>query len=336
MGQNTTEKELVFNRDENISNVSGDTRKNMVESISKEEAEKCRHHLEKRWYRRLIELNFLMIIVTCSIVFSRIPRYEKLAKQVWTQVNEEIQEDINEDQKIEEQKEKVDEDDIPFELEVFCYGILTLVAGYLSLYIYYAYIRSMSLRITEHNFPEMYERIEKYAKMLGMEEIPRVYVMQSNGVLNAFSTFIYKKQYIEINSEIFESAYREHHDIDSVSFVIAHELAHIYYGHATLHYNLPIWFSMRIPLFGSIASRAREYSADRLAQRITGTDGVEAMLLLMVDRHLYKMVDREDYLREAEQQKGFFLWLVNLFEDHPVMCKRIRALDAGEGSGELY
>lgn len=238
--------------------------------------------MEKRWYRRLVELNFLMIIVVCGMVFPRIPGYEKLAKQVWTQVYEEIQEDVNENQHNEnqpneEQKDKVDEDDIPFELEIFCYGILTFAAGYLGLYIYYAYIRSMSLRITEHNFPELYERIAKYAKMLCMKEIPRVYVMQSNGVLNAFSTFIYKKQYIEINSEIFEAAYREHHDIDSVSFVIAHELAHIYYGHATLHYNLPIWFSMRIPLFGSIASRAREYSADRLAQRITGNDGVEAV-----------------------------------------------------------
>lgn len=60
------------------------------------------------------------------------------------------------------------------------------------------------------------------------------------------------------------------------------------------------------------------------------------MFLLMIDRHLYKMVDRNDYLEEARQQEGFFLWLVNLFADHPVACKRIRALNDGTGSGELY
>lgn len=180
------------------------------------------------------------------------------------------------------------------------------------------------------------EMIEGYAGKLGMKQAPKAYVMQWGGALNAFSSFLFKKQYIQINAEIFEVAYREHQDMASLGFVIAHEMAHIYYGHATLHYHLPIWFSTHIPLVGAIASRTREYSADRLAQRISGTDGVEAMFMLAVDRHLYKMVDREDYLREAEGQRGFFVWLVNLLADHPVLCKRVRALDAWEGSGELY
>lgn len=227
-------------------------------------------------------------------------------------------------------------EDMPLELELLGYGVILLVVVYLALYYFYAQVRSMSIRITENNFPEIYEMIEGYALRLGMEQVPKAYVMQSNGVLNAFSSFIYKKQYIEINAEIFEVAYRENHDMKALGFVIAHEMAHIYYGHATLHYNLPIWFSTHIPVMGAIASRAREYSADRLAQRIAETDGVEAMFMLAVDRHLYKMVDREDYLREAAEQKGFFVWLVNLMADHPVLCKRVRALDAWEGSGELY
>ena len=48
------------------------------------------------------------------------------------------------------------------------------------------------------------------------------------------------------------------------------------------------------------------------------------------------MVDKEDYIQELEEQKGFFLWFVNLFSDHPVMCKRIPALVQGKGSGKLY
>lgn len=160
--------------------------------------------------------------------------------------------------------------------------------------------------------------------------------MQSSGVLNAFSTFIFRKQWIVINSELFEVAYREHKDMDALSFVIAHEMAHIYYGHATLHYNLPIWFSTHLPLVGAIASRAREYSCDRLAQRLTGNDGLDAMLTLVMDRHLYKMVDKEDYIEELSKQKGFFIWVVNLFCDHPVMSKRIMALVQGKGSGQLY
>lgn len=294
------------------------------EMISKEDAKRCRHRLEKRWYRRLVEINILLVVSVLVTVAWNVKEYPGWAGQAWEEFLEEP----------EETPEAVE--DMPLELELLGYGVILLVVVYLALYYFYAQVRSMSIRITENNFPEIYEMIEGYALRLGMEQVPKAYVMQSNGVLNAFSSFIYKKQYIEINAEIFEVAYREHHDMKALGFVIAHEMAHIYYGHATLHYNLPIWFSTHIPVMGAIASRTREYSADRLAQRIAETDGVEAMFMLAVDRHLYKMVDREDYLREAAGQKGFFVWLVNLMADHPVLCKRVRALDAWEGSGELY
>lgn len=294
--------------------------------ISRQEAEKCRHRLEKRWYRRLIFINFFLIIAVCTAVFVHAREYPEMAKQAWKQLQDEAKDEVQNEVG----------DDIPFELQLLVYGIFLLVIVYLALYYFYAKVRSMSLRITKHNFPEVYELIKEYARRLRMKQVPKAYVMQSNGVLNAFSSFLFRKQYIEINAEIFEVAYREFHDMDALGFVIAHEMAHIYYGHATLHYHLLIWFSNNIPVFGAIASRTREYSADRLAQRVSGTDGVEAMFMLIVDRHLYKMVDREDYLQEAAQQKGFFLWIVNLLADHPVLCKRIRALDQREGSGELY
>jgi len=318
-----------------------------IEMITKEEAKACRHRLERRWYRRLIELNVIITVVVLAIVFSSIAEYKELGAKVWAQFEEEFEEAMaeleNPDETddsvvVEDDEEEFEftEEDFPLELELFLYGVILLVAGYFAIYYLHAYTRSMSLRITRKNFPEVYELIETYAKKLGMEKVPEAYVMQENGVLNAFSAYIFRRQYIQINAEIFEVAYREHHDMDSLGFVIAHEMAHIYYGHATLHYNLPIWFVQSMPLVSAIASRAREYSADRLAQRVSGSDGVSAMFMLMVDRHLYTRVDREDYLEQAKKQKGFFVWIVNMFASHPIMCKRIAALDQMEGSGKLY
>lgn len=314
--------------------------------ITKEEAKACRHRLEKRWYRRLIELNLLLTVGVLAVVLTNLSDYKELAIRAWEQFEEEVQEtmqDYNDEETVEEiekehkeESEKLTEEDMPFELEMLLYGVILVVFGYLGLYYIYAFARSRSLRITEKNFPEVYELIELYAKKLQMKETPKAYIMQSNGVLNAFSAFIFRKQYIEINTEIFEVAYREHHDMDALGFIIAHEMAHIYYGHATLHYNIPIWFVKGVPIIGATASRAREYSVDRLAQRISGSDGVSAMFMLMVDRHLYKMVDREDYLKQAKEQKGFFIWWVNLIADHPILSKRIQALVQMEGSGKLY
>lgn len=314
--------------------------------ITKEEAKACRHRLEKRWYRRLIELNLLLTVGVLAVVLTNLSDYKELAIRAWEQFEEEVQEtmqDYNDEETVEEiekehkeESEKLTEEDMPFELEMLLYGVILVVFGYLGLYYIYAFARSRSLRITEKNFPEVYELIELYAKKLQMKETPKAYIMQSNGVLNAFSAFIFRKQYIEINTEIFEVAYREHHDMDALGFIIAHEMAHIYYGHATLHYNIPIWFVKGVPIIGATASRAREYSVDRLAQCISGNDGVSAMFMLMVDRHLYKMVDREDYLQQAKEQKGFFIWWVNLIADHPILSKRIQALVQMEGSGKLY
>lgn len=300
--------------------------------ITKEEGQACRHRLEKRWFRRLVVLNMLIIGVVLAMFFSGLDNIVDWTKQVSAQLEEEASPDYVEDKT---QYRYNALEDVPFEVTAVGYGVFIFVAIFFVVYYMYAQYRVMSLRITEKNFPEVYALIEEYARRLGIR-VPKAYVVQQNGVLNAFSAFLPRRQWICIHSELFEVAYREHKDMDALAFVIAHEMAHIYYKHATLGYNLAILFSGVIPILGSTASRAREYSCDRLAQRLTGTDGIDAMLVLVIDRHLYKMVDKEDYVKEMREQRGFFVWIFNLLADHPVMSKRIVALAEGKGSGKLY
>ena len=59
-------------------------------------------------------------------------------------------------------------------------------------------------------------------------------------------------------------------------------------------------------------------------------------MMLIVDRHLYPMVDIQDYVNTTINDRGFFLWLVNMLSSHPIMPKRLRALIQWNGSGELY
>lgn len=300
--------------------------------ITKAEGNACRHKAEKRWFRRLVVVNVLIISVVLAMFFSGLDNIKDWVKQVENQLTEEMSPDYVEDKT---QYRYNALEDIPFEVTAVGYGVVIFVAIFFVLYYMYAQYRVMSLRITEKNFPEVYALIEEYARRLGIR-VPKAYVVQQNGILNAFSAFLPRRQWICIHSELFEVAYREHKDMDALAFVIAHEMAHIYYKHATLHYNLAILFSSAVPILGTTASRAREYSCDRLAQRLTGTDGIDAMLVLVIDRHLYKMVDKEDYVEEMRMQKGFFVWVFNLLADHPVMSKRIVALAEGRGSGKLY
>ena len=300
--------------------------------ISKKEGNACRHKAEKRWYRRLVVLNIVIIVAVLAMLVGNLEKTKEWAELATTQMSEQLSEDYVED-KTEYRYDALS--DIPWELEMVVYGVIILVIIIPVLYYMYAQYRSMALRITEKNFPEIYALIEEYAHRLGIK-VPKAYVVQQSGVLNAFSAFLPRRQWICIHSELFEVAYREYQDKDALAFVIAHEMAHLYYKHATLGYYLSIMFSQIIPVLGTTASRTREYSCDRLAQRLTGTDGLDAMLVLVVDRHLYKLVDKEDYIEDMKNQRGFFLWLFNLLADHPVMSKRVVALAEGRGSGKLY
>lgn len=300
--------------------------------ITGEEGNACRHKAEMRWYRRLVVLNILIIIAVIAVLVCNLANNKAWAELAIDQMSEEFSEDYVEDKT---QYRYNAFEDVPLEVELILSGIMIMVILIPVLYYMYAQYRSMGLRITEKNFPEVYALIEEYAHRLGIK-VPKAYVIQQNGVLNAFSAYLPGRQWICIHSELFEVAYREHKDMDALSFIIAHEMAHIYYKHATLGYYLSILFSQMIPILGTTASRTREYSCDRLAQRLTGTDGLDAMLVLVVDRHLYKLVDKDNYVEDMKRQRGFFLWVFNLLADHPVMCKRIVALAEGRGSGKLY
>ena len=297
---------------------------NSNEILDNNKIKKCRHKSEKRWYRALVIINILIIVSVIYIfAYNFKNNYNTIKKSIVETYN-------NQD------SDETDIEDIPTDVKIFCYGLAMLLVLPFSVNFMYAGVRSRAIRITEKNFPDIYERIVTYSHILGLKKVPEAYIVQENGVLNAFSAFIIRKQYIQVNADLFEIAYREHHDLDSISFVIAHELSHIKLKHATFLYNISILYSSLIPILGATASRTREYSCDRLAQKVTGDNGINAMLSLMAGKHLYKSIDIEDYLNYANEVRGFFVWCYNLSSSHPIMPKRIKALEMEEGSGQLY
>lgn len=218
---------------------------------------------------------------------------------------------------------------------LFVIALLPLVL-IISVYLYYAQYRANAIRITEKNFPEIYQVIEDYSKRLGMKKVPKVYLTQENGLMNAFATFILRRQYIVLLTDLFEVAYLEHHDLESIKFIIGHEMTHIRLRHSTFLYQISILFANYVPIIGTTLSRAREYSCDRVAQHLTGVSGVEPMLALVVGKHLYKKVDVEDYVKHCHETRGFFVFIYNLLSSHPIMPKRIQALLKDHGSGRLF
>jgi Zn-dependent protease with chaperone function len=306
--------------------------------MDKKEINKCRHKAEKRWYRRLVVLNILIIIgiiawFVCEINDNKI-YFVELKDIAVTSMNTIEQGGEESDIANKALEDKMNEFPDSIMLAGMVIGLL-IALPFILCYAYAGY-RSMSVKVTEKNFPEIYEFVKEYSRKLGMKNVPAVYLVQGNGILNAFASCIPFKQYIELYADLVEVAYREHQDMDTLRFIIAHEISHIHLGHSKLYYNYSILFANMIPILPQIASRAREYSCDRLGQRLSGSDGIDAMMTLTAGKHLYKKVDKEDYIENAKQVKGFFVWCYNLASSHPVTSKRVLALQMKEGSGKLY
>lgn len=61
---------------------------------------------------------------------------------------------------------------IPSEVEMFFMIVGTMILLPIAVNILYAQYRSRAIKITERNFPEVYERINLYANKLGMKKVP--------------------------------------------------------------------------------------------------------------------------------------------------------------------
>jgi Zn-dependent protease with chaperone function len=184
-----------------------------------------------------------------------------------------------------------------------------------------AHLRLNGIRLSDRQFPEVYERIGRLCSKMGMPAVPDVYVVQSGGVLNAFATRFVRRNMIVVYSDVFELISAGADDI--LEFVITHELAHIKRRHVTKH--MLLLPAQWVPFLGNAYSRSCEYTCDRIAAFMTGnTDAaVNGLTMVAVGKGLYRMVNVDEYLHQGEQNKGFFLWLAEKLSTHPPLPKRI-------------
>ena len=147
--------------------------------------------------------------------------------------------------------------------------------------------------------------------------------MSGNGALNAFAASTFGYDFVVIHSELFSNTYEKNKD--ALAFIIGHELGHLRLGHTRLWYQLSTAYVDRVPLLGDFLSRAREYSCDRHGAYVA-PQGEEGLVLLAAGRYVYKQVDTEEVLEQAQQFRGFWPTLAQLPQSHPFVVRRIRAL----------
>ena len=202
----------------------------------------------------------------------------------------------------------------------------------------YGAMLANAVKLSEKQFPELYEIIIRLSHELKLEEVPEAFMIQEGGEINAFATRLYfRRNYVVFYANVVEVAYKEG-DLASLEFIVAHELGHIKAGHVSLLYNLSIFPIAFVPVLKDILwtalSRAREYTSDRIAINVAPS-GKRGLIVLSAGEHLYKNVNYEEYLKTARASEGFWIWTTNLFSTHPALIRRVRAVNEG-GPGRIF
>lgn len=188
-----------------------------------------------------------------------------------------------------------------------------------------ASIRRNGVRLSEQQFPEIYAKAEMLAQKMELTKMPQIYVMESQGILNAFATRFFGKEMVVIYSEIFD-LYDDSRE-DELLFVLAHEFAHLKRRHVLLHFIiLP---AMYVPFIGEAYLRACEYTCDRYAAYFVGNleAAREALVMLSIGKRLSNRVNQEAFVKQIEEEQGFFAWISEKLSSHPDLPKRINALN---------
>lgn len=154
-----------------------------------------------------------------------------------------------------------------------------------------AQLNATHLKVTNNQFPEIYNSVEKIAVAMGLTEIPEIFISESNSQ-NAMAFKHGSVNAIVLIDDIIWGATRTKNN-EIINFILAHELAH----HALGHVNL---FRSLITSRNGALSRLDEYSADAVAAALVGKDNSkEAMQLLLIGPQLFDSVNVGALERQA-------------------------------------
>lgn len=202
------------------------------------------------------------------------------------------------------------------------YAIFFFLFFYVRHGIFYGYILGNGIRVTRSQLPELYEKASFISERMMLNHMPAIYIMQYNGLLNAFASRFAWQDYIVIYSDIVDAS--KGTDNKAIDFVLAHEMAHVKRKHYLK--SLICLPSIFIPFLNSAYSRACEYTCDRFANALYPTGGKDGLLILAAGRELFKKIDPDEYVHTTDMQGGFWKWFSEIVSSHPNLPKRIFAL----------
>jgi Zn-dependent protease with chaperone function len=181
-------------------------------------------------------------------------------------------------------------------------------------------LRGNGVKVTPSQFPAVHRFATDIARQMNFPALPDIVVVQEGGLLNAFATRFFGRNFVVIYSDILELAIDQGEA--EVAFVVAHEMAHLYRKHTI--WKAFLYPAMLVPFAGVAYSRCCEYTADAIATAIVPDGAVNGLLVLAAGKQLYRHVDPGTFAAQAgEAHRSFWITVAELLSTHPILPKRL-------------
>ncbi len=208
---------------------------------------------------------------------------------------------------------------------ILFYAAIIVFFIFIQLGLLVGYIKGNAVKITERQFPDIYNSIVRQSQQLGLSKIPDSYLLQSGGALNAFATRFIGRNYVVIYSEILALAFSK--NPETLDFVIGHELGHIKRKHILK--RMLLFPTFIVPFLNSAYSRACEYTCDRIGHALAPKGAQSGLLVLAAGRELYQEVNAKEFIMQQNREDGFWHWFAEKLSSHPHLTKRVSKFPDG-------
>jgi Zn-dependent protease with chaperone function/Tfp pilus assembly protein PilE len=194
-----------------------------------------------------------------------------------------------------------------------------------------AHLRGNAVELSSEQFPELYQQYRESCQTLEIDEMPRAYLMMSDGVLNALATKFLRRHYVVLYSSVVEALRSRP---EALRFYFGHELAHIKRGHLNLRWLL--FPASILPLLGTAYRRSQEYTCDLhgLAASKSPEDALTGLAVLGSGGERLQQMNLARFMQQREESGGFWMSFHELTNDYPWLCKRMAHLEAASDGGK--
>lgn len=184
-----------------------------------------------------------------------------------------------------------------------------------------------AVRVSERNFPELYDMLNGIKQRLGYTEPVHIYIVES-GELNGFLYRFFRTRFIVLNSELV-TAMMEQGNLMQLTWIVARFVGSLKTKHLRLEYiRLLIDALQGTGIFNFLLlpyERATQYSGDQIGLALCGDLGQAhlAMLKFVAGKDLALRVNPWAFILQASEiRRTFFGWYSQIFQRHPHWTNR--------------